>query len=110
MYSNHSLYQLICNASLCHGEKNPTQCRRTSWNKPLISSTERVEEHVSSQFAGFLLVIFGLELGGGITGYVLQDDVEGILQSTVNNSMNKYSYNKEITKTWDIMQHDVSTV
>jgi hypothetical protein len=24
--------------------------------------------------------------------------------------MNKYSHNKEITKTWDIMQHDVSTV
>jgi hypothetical protein len=49
-----------------------------------------------------------MELAGGITGYVLQDDVEDILKSTVNNSMSKYSHNKEITKTWDIMQHDVS--
>jgi CD63 antigen len=62
------------------------------------------------QFAGFLLVIFGIELAGGITGYVLQDDVEDALQSALNNSMNKYSHEKEITKTWDIMQHDVSMV
>lgn len=66
--------------------------------------------HVCLQFAGLLLVIFGMELAGGITGYVLQDDVEDMLQSTVNNSMYKYLDNKEITKTWDIMQHDVSTV
>ena len=51
-----------------------------------------------------------MELAGGITGYVLQGDVEDMLQSTVNNSMYKYLHNKEITKTWDIMQHDVSTV
>jgi CD63 antigen len=60
------------------------------------------------QFAGLLLVVFGLELAGGITGYVLRDDVGDILQNTVNNSMSKYTYNNEITKTWDIMQHDVS--
>lgn len=58
-------------------------------------------------FAGLLLVVFGLELAGGITGYVLRDDVEDILQSTVNSSMSKYSYNDEITKTWNIMQHDL---
>lgn len=58
-------------------------------------------------FAGLLLVVFGMELAGGITGYVLQDDVEDMLRSTVNNSMSKYPYNKEITKTWDIMQHDL---
>jgi Tetraspanin family. len=67
-------------------------------------------DHVCLQFAGLLLVVFGMELAGGITGYVLQDDVEDMLRSTVNNSMSKYPYNKEITKTWDIMQHDVSTV
>ncbi|PNF34005.1 CD63 antigen [Cryptotermes secundus] len=58
-------------------------------------------------FAGLLLVVFGLELAGGITGYVLRDDVGDMLQNTVNSSMSKYSYNKEITKTWDIMQHDL---
>ena len=67
-------------------------------------------DHVCLQFAGLLLVIFGMELAGGITGYVLQDDVKDMLQSTVNNSMYKYPYNREITKTWDIMQHDVSTL
>jgi len=67
-------------------------------------------DHVCLQFACLLLVIFGMELAGGITGYVLQGDVEDMLQSTVNNSMYKYLHNKEITKTWDIMQHDVSTV
>jgi hypothetical protein len=51
-----------------------------------------------------------VELAGGITGYVLQDDVQDMLEKTVNSSMYKYSYDKEITKTWDIMQHDVSTV
>ena len=51
-----------------------------------------------------------MELAGGITGYVLQDDVKYMLQNTVNNSMYKYPYNKEIAKTWNIMQHDVSTV
>lgn len=66
--------------------------------------------HVCLQFAGLLLVIFGMELAGGITGYVLQDDVKYMLQNTVNNSMYKYPYNKEIAKTWNIMQHDVSTV
>jgi Na+/H+ antiporter NhaD/arsenite permease-like protein len=76
--------------------------------KHFINSTERVEKHTSLQFAGMLLVIFGMELAGGITGYVLQEDVEEILRSTVNNSMSKYSYNKEIAKTWNIMQHDVS--
>jgi len=67
-------------------------------------------DHVCLQFAGLLLVIFGMELAGGITGYVLQGDVEDMLRSTVNNSMFKYPHNKEIMKTWDIMQHDVSTV
>jgi hypothetical protein len=62
------------------------------------------------QFAGMLLVVFGMELASGITGYVLQDDVEEMLQNTVNKSMNEYLYRSEITKTWDIMQHDVSTV
>jgi len=66
--------------------------------------------HICLQFAGLLLVIFGMELAGGITGFVLQDDVEDMLQSAVNNSMYKYPYNKEIAKTWNIMQHDVSTV
>ncbi|KDR06367.1 CD63 antigen [Zootermopsis nevadensis] len=59
-------------------------------------------------FAGFLLVLFGLELAGGITGYVLQDDVESMLQTALNKSMSKYSYNKEVTKSWDIMQHDLT--
>lgn len=66
------------------------------------------ENHcMTMTFAGLLLVIFGMELAGGITGFVLQDDVEDVLRSTVNNSMYKYPYNKEITKTWDIMQHDL---
>jgi hypothetical protein len=57
-----------------------------------------------------LIIVFGMELASGITGYVLQDDVEEMLRSTVNNSMDEYLYRSEITKTWDIMQHDVSTV
>lgn len=58
-------------------------------------------------FAALLLVIFGLELAGGITGYVLRDDVEDMLENTFNKTMQQYSTNKEIAKTWDIMQHDL---
>lgn len=65
--------------------------------------------HILLQFAGLLLIVFGMELAGGITGYVLREDVSDILENTVNNSMSKYLYNEEIKKTWDIMQHDVST-
>lgn len=58
-------------------------------------------------FAGLLLVIFGVELAGGITGYVLQDDVEGMLNKTMSNSLASYTTNNEVQKTWDIMQHDL---
>jgi hypothetical protein len=51
-----------------------------------------------------------MELAGGITGYMLKDDVRDMLQNTVNKSMSRYPYDKEITKSWDIMQHDVSTL
>ncbi|XP_069702991.1 CD63 antigen-like [Periplaneta americana] len=58
-------------------------------------------------FAALLLVIFGIELAGGITGYVLQDDVEEMLNKTVSGSMASYTTNNEVKKTWDIMQHDL---
>ncbi|KAJ9584116.1 hypothetical protein L9F63_021525, partial [Diploptera punctata] len=58
-------------------------------------------------FAACLLVIFGMELGGGITAYLLRDDVADVLQSSFNTTMQQYKTNKEVAKTWDIMQHDL---
>jgi CD63 antigen len=53
------------------------------------------ENHcVIMKFAGLVLVVFGMELAGGITGCT-----GDILESTVNISVNKAT-----TKTWDFMQ------
>ncbi|CAG2067506.1 unnamed protein product, partial [Timema podura] len=59
-------------------------------------------------YSVFLLIIFGLELAGGITGYVLKQDVQSMLEDSLNTTSKLYGPgNDDITKAWDIMQNDL---
>nr|CAD7194243.1 unnamed protein product [Timema douglasi] len=59
-------------------------------------------------YSVFLLIIFGLELAGGITGYVLKQDVQSMLEDSLNTTSQRYGpANKDITNAWDIMQNDL---
>ena len=55
-----------------------------------------------------LLVIFALELGAGISGYMMRGEVGSMLENRLNSTMRQYNTKTDIQKSWDIMQHDVS--
>ncbi|KAL6440321.1 hypothetical protein ACFW04_003109 [Cataglyphis niger] len=59
-------------------------------------------------FSVLLLLIFALELGAGITGYMMRGEVANMLENRLNNTMRQYNDNDDIHRSWDIMQHDVS--
>nr|CAD7401695.1 unnamed protein product [Timema cristinae] len=85
-------------------------------SKPKENNTNQQESvatyiciHLASKKKIFLLVIFGLELAGGITGYVLKQDVQSMLEDSLNTTSKQYGpSNKDITNAWDIMQNDLS--
>ncbi|XP_063216155.1 CD63 antigen-like [Bacillus rossius redtenbacheri] len=58
-------------------------------------------------FAVLLLAIFVLELAGGITGYLLKDDVKDLLGKSLNETALHYETNKDYKNSWDIMQTDL---
>lgn len=60
------------------------------------------------QFSVLLLIIFVAELAVGIAGYVKRGDLEVSIERHLNESMHKYGTDKDITKTFDILQTDVS--
>jgi len=55
-----------------------------------------------------LLLIFALELGAGITGYMMRGEVSDMLQNRLNGTLQVYNTNEDVRRSWDIMQHDVS--
>lgn len=58
-------------------------------------------------FSVLLLLIFALELGAGITGYMMRGEVGNMLENRLNNTMRQYNSNDEIRHSWDVMQHDL---
>ncbi|XP_076750280.1 CD63 antigen [Xylocopa sonorina] len=58
-------------------------------------------------FSVLLLLIFALELGAGIAGYMLRGEVHAMVENRLNTTMEKYSTNNSIRKSWDIVQHDL---
>lgn len=60
------------------------------------------------QFSVLLLLIFALELGAGIAGYMMRGDVHTMIENRLNITMGEYVTNDDIHRSWDIMQHDVS--
>ncbi|KAK0085579.1 hypothetical protein PV325_004851 [Microctonus aethiopoides] len=71
-----------------------------------------VKEHhcMIITFSVLLLLIFALELGAGICGYAMRNEVGKMLQNRFNNTMPLYGIDKDIQKSWDMMQHDFRDV
>lgn len=61
------------------------------------------------QFASLMVIIFILELSGGIAGYVLRNNAAELIGSKMHGTMSKYGHNNsEITEVWDKIQEKVS--
>lgn len=58
-------------------------------------------------FSVFLLLIFIAELGVGIAGYVKHKDLETSIVKHLNETITQYPTNKDVAKTFDIMQTDL---
>lgn len=59
-----------------------------------------------STFASLLLIIFILELVGGIAVYVLRNDLKKIFDDKIISSVKSYDSNQNVKNTWDILQAD----
>ncbi|XP_076163351.1 CD63 antigen-like [Ptiloglossa arizonensis] len=57
-------------------------------------------------FTGLLIIIFIMELSGGIAGYVLRDRASTVIQQKMGETMKMYHNNTEITYIWDELQTD----
>lgn len=58
-------------------------------------------------FAVMLGLIFIMEVAGGITGYLLQDDIHGMLETRMASGMQDYGKHQDITNSWDVLQYDL---
>jgi len=58
-------------------------------------------------FSVLLLLIFALELGAGISGYMMRGEIGNMLHNHLNETMPLYRKNIEIQRSWDVMQHDM---
>ncbi|XP_043283337.1 CD63 antigen-like [Venturia canescens] len=58
-------------------------------------------------FSVLLLLIFALELGAGISGYMMRAEVGRMLQNRMNATMPLYKTDPDVQRSWDIMQHDL---
>lgn len=55
-----------------------------------------------------LMLVFILELSGGIAGYVLRDSARDYLNNRLNESMYKYNSSNETKEAWFGLQTTVS--
>lgn len=55
-------------------------------------------------FTSLLVLVFILELSGGISGYVLRSRASEVIQSKMNDTMQKYNSSEEIAFVWDRLQ------
>jgi hypothetical protein len=62
------------------------------------------------QFSIMLLLVFILELSGGIAGYVLRNRAHDFLNHKLNESMYDFNSSDEIKKLWYMMQTSVSSL
>jgi CD63 antigen len=57
-----------------------------------------------------LLLVFILELSGGIAGYVLRNRAREFLNKRLNDSMYEFESNNETRELWYLMQTSVSSL
>lgn len=58
-------------------------------------------------FSVLLLVILALEVGAGISGYMMRRNIGTMLQQRMNNTLHEYETNDDVKNSWDVMQHDL---
>ncbi|KAG7202540.1 hypothetical protein KM043_009738 [Ampulex compressa] len=58
-------------------------------------------------FSVLILLIFALEVGAGIAGYIMRGEVGTMLETRLNATMKEYNVDDDIKRSWDIMQHDL---
>ncbi|XP_001605038.2 CD63 antigen [Nasonia vitripennis] len=58
-------------------------------------------------FSVLLLLIFALELGAGISGYLMRSKVSSMLEKCMNDTLVSYKNRPDFRQSWDIMQHDL---
>ncbi|XP_066586848.1 CD63 antigen-like [Prorops nasuta] len=58
-------------------------------------------------FSVLLLLIFALELGAGISGYMMSGEVSTMLENRMNSTMHEYNSKDDVRKSWDIIQSDL---
>ncbi|XP_043490555.1 CD63 antigen-like [Polistes fuscatus] len=58
-------------------------------------------------YSVFLMIIFALELGAGISGYVMRSEVDSMLHNRLNETFYQYKSDESIRKSWDVMQYDL---
>lgn len=49
-----------------------------------------------------------MEVAGGVAGYLMKEDIHGMLEKHMTAAMKEYNFNN--TNTWDVMQYDVSVI
>ena len=62
-------------------------------------------------FSVLLFIIFILELSAGISGYVLRNDAESLIEGQLNDTMKQYIHTEkpnDVTVLWDYVQREVS--
>ncbi|XP_067687337.1 CD63 antigen-like [Haliotis asinina] len=55
-------------------------------------------------FAGMLVVIFILEIGGGIAGFVLRDQIESTAVQKMEEAQHKYLNSSDVKEGWNFIQ------
>ncbi|XP_023245587.1 CD63 antigen [Copidosoma floridanum] len=58
-------------------------------------------------FSLLLLLIFALETGVAITGYMMRSKVDSMLESCFNDTLAQYNTRKDYLQSWDIIQYDL---
>lgn len=63
---------------------------------------------INLQFSSLLLLIFFLEIAGGIGGYLLKNTTQDYLSHKLSATMLDYKVYQDVTIAWDTVQKDVS--
>lgn len=71
---------------------------------------ERVFFHIDLQFSVLLMGVFVLQVGIGIYAFEKRDQLDGFVQSSLNDTLNSIKDHKEYLAPWDLIQNRVRIV
>ena len=91
-----------------YGHSSFLQLQTVIVSKPMLDVVK--ESHcMTMTFAILLGLIFVIELGAGISAYMLRTRVHGIVETNMEKGLLNYKVegSEGVTQTWDIIQHEV---